>query len=375
MAVATDPRRTPGAGEGDVRPVVAGPPASVPLWVMGIGLALLAVLLFSALEARRRAASSPPVGARDDDTVVAARSTPPLVIPPEPVPVVFAPPPPVSAPTPAPPTRLVPPPAPRTVYVPQPVPPMALPIAPQPRETAESAVILDISGDGASDSPSAPNAANSDGAANGVGINFAAGATNSASARATVMPNRPTTVVQGTLIPAVLEAAFDSTRPGPTRAVVARDVRGFDGARVLIPRGSRLFGEYRAQLQPGQNRALINWTRLIRPDGVTIAIASPAADTLGRAGVRGKVNSHFLEKFGLAILQTSLDVGANIASRSIGGNNNNSVVLALPAVGQTLTQPLGAGQQILPTMRIAQGTSISVFVARDLDFTAVERRQ
>jgi type IV secretion system protein VirB10 len=187
-----------------------------------------------------------------------------------------------------------------------------------------------------------------------------------------MMRNRATTVAQGTLIPAVLESALDSTRPGPARALVQRDVRGFDGATVLIPRGSRLIGEYRADLQPGQNRALVMWTRLVRPDGVTIAIGSPAADPLGRVGIKGKVNSHFFEKFGAAILQSSLDVGVNLASQ-IGGSP--LVVATLPGALQQSTSPLTSGTQIQPTLRVRQGTAISVFVARDLDFTSVESRK
>ena len=111
----------------------------------------------------------------------------------------------------------------------------------------------------------------------------------------------------------MLETALDSTRPGFARAIVSRDVRGFDGSRVLIPRGSRLIGEYRSEVAPGQRRALVNWTRLIRPDGVTIAIGSPAGDPLGRGGIRARVNSHFFERFAGAILQSALDIGVNLA--------------------------------------------------------------
>ncbi len=84
--------------------------------------------------------------------------------------------------------------------------------------------------------------------------------------------NRATTVPQGTLISAVLETAFDSTRTGFARALVQRDIRGFDGTQVLIPRGSRLIGEYATDNAPGQKRAMIAWSRLIRPDGITIEI-------------------------------------------------------------------------------------------------------
>jgi type IV secretion system protein VirB10 len=184
--------------------------------------------------------------------------------------------------------------------------------------------------------------------------------------RSGIFANRSTTVPQGTLIAAVLETAFDSRRPGLARAIVSRDVRGFDGTQVLIPRGSRLTGEYKSDIQAGQKRALINWTRLIRPDGVTIALDSPAADTLGRGGVRGDYNSHFLEGFAGAILQSALDVGVNLASRAANGNN---VIIGLPGSTQNVS-PLQQSR-IVPTLKVKRGTSISIFVARDLDFSPV----
>jgi type IV secretion system protein VirB10 len=177
-------------------------------------------------------------------------------------------------------------------------------------------------------------------------------------------------VPQGTLIPAVLETAFNSTRPGLARAMVSHDVRGFDGKRVLIPRGSRLIGEYGADVLPGQNRALIMWSRLIRPDGVSINIGSPATDTFGRGGVKGSVNSHFFERFGSALLQSALDIGVNLASRR---GSNGVVVIPTSSVG-TLGA-LGPRTQIPPTIKVPAGRSISVFVAQDLDFTGAGARQ
>lgn len=179
--------------------------------------------------------------------------------------------------------------------------------------------------------------------------------------------NPSLTIPQGTVIPAVLETALDSTRAGGVRALVQRDVSGFDGSRVLIPRGSRLYGEYEASLQPGQNRALVRWTRLIRPDGVTIALDSPLSDPLGRAGIRGKVDSKFLKRFGGALLQSVLDIGVGVAvNRATDG-----VIVALPGSTQNVrvTEP----QQIQPTLKVKHGTSVSVFVARDLDFSTVDR--
>jgi type IV secretion system protein VirB10 len=181
-------------------------------------------------------------------------------------------------------------------------------------------------------------------------------------------------VSEGTLIPAVLETAFDSTRPGLARAIVSRDVRGFDGTRILIPRGSRLIGDYRSDIvSTGQRRALITWSRLIRPDGMTIAIGSPAADTLGRGGINAHYNSHFFERFAGAILQTALDIGANVGSRAISGGTN--VILALPGSTTSTVSPLIQNNRIVPTLTVPAGTSISIFVAHDLDFTGSEARK
>lgn len=186
---------------------------------------------------------------------------------------------------------------------------------------------------------------------------------------ASMFANPATTVPKGAIVQAVLETALDSTRAGPARALISRDVRSFDGSRVLIPRGSRLYGEYKADLSAGQNRALIQWQRLMRPDGAMIELDSPSADPLGRAGVRGKVNTHFFERFGGAILQSTLDIGVALATRSV---TNGTVIIGLP--GSTVPQVMATPpDQVKPTLKVPQGTAVSVFVARDLDFTRVER--
>jgi type IV secretion system protein VirB10 len=183
------------------------------------------------------------------------------------------------------------------------------------------------------------------------------------------LANPSLTVPQGVIITAVLETAMDSTRPGAVRAIVSRDVRSFDGSRVLIPRGSRLYGEYNADMSAGQKRALVRWQRLTRPDAVIIDLDSPSADPLGRAGISGKVNTHFFERFGGAILQSILDIGVGVATRSV---TDDTVIVGLPGSTQQITaQPQLT--QIQPTLRVRQGTSVSVFVARDLDFSTVDR--
>lgn len=192
--------------------------------------------------------------------------------------------------------------------------------------------------------------------------------TGDGAARASIIRNRPSVVAQGEIVPATLETGINSTRPGLIRAVVSRDVRGFDGSRVLIPRGSRLIGEYRPDPAPGKRRILATWTRVIRPDGVAIRIDSPAADATGGIGLPGKVDSHFLARFANAALQTALQVGVNLASRP---GNGAVIVSNTPQMMSGMGQTLVPGADEPPTVTVKPGAAIAVFVARDLDFSGV----
>ena len=183
-------------------------------------------------------------------------------------------------------------------------------------------------------------------------------------ATARPMVNPATTVTQGTLIPAILETAINTDVPGYVRAVVSQDVRSFDGKSVLVPRSSRLIGQYQSGVQGGQKRAYVIWTRLIRPDGASVNLASPAVGFDGTTGLPGEVNNHFFRRFGSAML---LSVIGSIGTFASGGA---SVVLG--GAGQSAAS-VAAQQdsQIGPTIRVRQGEPIRVFTARDLDFSQV----
>ena len=180
-----------------------------------------------------------------------------------------------------------------------------------------------------------------------------------ATARTDIDPR--TTVTQGTMIPAVLETAINTDVPGYVRAVVSQDVKSFDGARVLVPRSSRLVGQYQSGLQAGQKRAYVIWTRLIRPDGVSVALASPATSFDGTAGLQGEVDSHFFQRFGSAMLLSVIGGLTTIASGGASvvlGGGQNAATAAIQQDGQRS-----------PTVRVRMGTPVRVYTARDLDFS------
>lgn len=190
-------------------------------------------------------------------------------------------------------------------------------------------------------------------------------------AQARPLANPSMVIAQGVIIAGVLETAINSDLPGYVRALVSRDVRSFDGGAVLVPRGSRLIGQYRASSELGQSRAFVIWTRLIRPDGVSIDINSPGADALGRGGLEGETDRHFFRRFGGAILLTLLGGAAD----AVGDDSDTQVVVGVARGGSdAASAALSEEINIPPTISVAQGTPVRIFVARDLDFSGVSGR-
>jgi type IV secretion system protein VirB10 len=377
-----DPRPLP-SGEapavdsgGRMRPQVAGGDSRAQLWLVGGGAVALGAVVFLWLSGHRTAqpqdlaaaqapalsvvAAAPPPAAPADVAAMEAAgrgvaASPPTATP-QPAPVIA----PAVAPTP---------------------PPAISPAAPAARtpvlvvDLAEpSGVVAAAAPPAATPEKGAPGAATTT-AGGSAGLNgdeqFAARIESQqpARSRATVLRGKSLVVAQGATIPGVLETALNSDLPGFARAVVSRDVRSFDGSTVLIPRGSRVIGEYRSAVALGQSRAFVVWTRVLRPDGVSIQIGSPVTDPLGRAGLGGSVDRHFLETFGGAILLSVINAG----SAAIAGTPSTEVVIgsSQAATGLASTASAFFPVAIPPTIKVPQGTPIRIFVARDLDFGPV----
>ncbi|MEO0463547.1 MAG: TrbI/VirB10 family protein [Pseudomonadota bacterium] len=206
------------------------------------------------------------------------------------------------------------------------------------------------------------------GAVSGTAAAFASaiGGVGGAPAQAQAMTNPSTTVTQGTLIPAILETAINTDVPGYVRAVVSQDVRSFDGKSVLVPRSSRLIGQYQSGVQQGQKRAYVIWTRLIRPDGASVNIASPAVAFNGTTGLAGDVDTHFFSRFGSGLL---LSVVGGLGAIATGGVGGVIVAGGAQSAANSAVQQDGSRS---PTIRVAPGEPIRVFTARDLDFSMVK---
>ena len=358
-----DPHESPVfARARNLDPRVAGATSSWALILGLAGIALLGLMVFLVLQSGRQARVRAAEQAAAEQAAEATRAPPPA---------------PVVAATPAaPPAPVVTsaafPPAPPPVATATALPPL---LDPNARRRAPALVVdfsaaRDTGPAQATPAPGAPPSA-ADKLTDDERFSERIAGSSVETTRASRLSDPSRIAPQGTVIPAVLETAINSDTPGFARAMVTRDVRGFDATRVLIPRGSKLIGQYKSGVADGQSRAFVVWSRILTPDGVSIDVDSPGADPQGRGGLEGEVDSHFFRRFGAAILLSVVSGGVDALAAS--GRGNTAIVIGSPTQATQLASVALQKQIDIPvTIKVPQGEPIRVFVARDLDFSTVE---
>lgn len=176
----------------------------------------------------------------------------------------------------------------------------------------------------------------------------------------------------GTIIPCGQYTYIVSENPGQALCVVSQDIYSADGSTLLIERGSKVLGERDQTLHLGQSMIKVLWARIDTPRGVVIDINSLATDSLGASGLPVKVDTHFKDRFGAAIM-LSLITDAGEAAANAANNGGNTIRLTTTAgAGQELAnKALEKTINIPPTGYSVQGSAINIFVAGDVDFGRV----
>lgn len=181
-------------------------------------------------------------------------------------------------------------------------------------------------------------------------------------------PVSPYVLQAGAVIPAALVTGLRSDLPGQVTAQVTEPVYDSpSGRHLLIPQGSRLVGQYDAEVGTGQERVLLVWNRLILPDGRSIVLErQPGADAQGFAGVQDRVENHWGRLFRAGLLSTLLGVGTELGSSS-----DNQIARAIrngaqESVGDAGQEVVRRQLEIRPTLTIRPGYPVRVIVTRDL---------
>ena len=201
-------------------------------------------------------------------------------------------------------------------------------------------------------------------------------------------------IMQGKIIEAVLETAIDTDLSSTVRAIITRDIYAEEGKNILIPRGSRVVGTYDTNVAAGQTRVTINWTRIIRVDGMSLNITSTATDRLGRAGVQGELDNKYAQRLTNSFLSSVLSVGTSILVEKM--NDSTGITSTISSLtGETTTTSGKASDYALieatedfmdeaknivdsiaeqkPVIRIPQGEKVIIMVTQDVTLPVFKR--
>ena len=182
----------------------------------------------------------------------------------------------------------------------------------------------------------------------------------------------------GAIIPVVLITGIDSTLPGYISGQVSQDVWDTaTGYNLLIPQGTKVFGQYQNNIIMGQERVFVVWQRLIFPDGRAMTLNDmPGGDQLGYAGLKDKVNDHYFRIYGHALLMSLVTGGTAYAMNTLDSDNSETTTLNeslgtafADQMGQTTMGLLEKHMNMSPTLTIRPGYRLNIIAVKDLAFS------
>lgn len=179
-------------------------------------------------------------------------------------------------------------------------------------------------------------------------------------------------ITMGTMIDCVLQTKLITGQPGLLTCISTQNVMSSNGKVILIDAGTKFVGYQTGGIEQGQPRAFVAWHRLETPNGVILNLDSPGTGPLGEAGVDGKIDHHFWQRFGNAILLSLVgDVGDWLSNQSSSGDNNIRFNNTSDGGQEIIAKVLEHSLDIPPTLYKNQGERVGIMVARDLDFSKV----
>ncbi|WP_172741575.1 VirB10/TraB/TrbI family type IV secretion system protein [Citrobacter youngae] len=177
-------------------------------------------------------------------------------------------------------------------------------------------------------------------------------------------------------IPCSMMRRFVSDVGGRISCLIGEDVYSANHYVKLLPVGTVARGFYRTgALQHGRSRMFVIWTELRTPEPGSLQI--PLVDTeatgpLGEAGISGWIDTHFWERFGNALMLSTVQDVAAAASDSAPGKDRNTDYTenTRAAASEMAKTTLENSINIPPTMYLNQGDVIGIMTGTDIDFSS-----
>ena len=183
-------------------------------------------------------------------------------------------------------------------------------------------------------------------------------------------------VLEGTVIDTVLTNRLDGTTTAPVNCLVTNALYSHTGRQVLIPAGARVLGETKPVQTSGETRLAVSFHRLLMPDGRTYRLDQfLGLNQIGDAGLRDKVNQHYLSTFGAAAAVGLISgLAQYLGSAGLGSGDGNRTIVIAGGVGdataQATLQVMNRFLNRLPTITIREGHRVKVYLTSDIELPA-----
>lgn len=195
------------------------------------------------------------------------------------------------------------------------------------------------------------------------------------------LPNRDKMLVRGTYIRCVLETRIVTDIAGFTSCVITEPVYSVNGRTLLIPKGSKISGKYGSS-SPVFPRVSVVWERILTPSGFDITLKSPGIDNQGGSGHPGEMTTHFAQRFANALLVSLISDAFTYAAAEY--SNVQQTTTTSTSTTTSTVEPKSASTMEKAainelerygsrpnTVWINQGSVVTIYTARDIDFSGI----
>lgn len=192
-----------------------------------------------------------------------------------------------------------------------------------------------------------------------------------------------------------INTQLDGATGGPVVIQVTRDVFGYHGRNVLVPKGSRLVCAFKSLDKVGSSRAPLRCSRVLLGGSRAeiFGMKANVTDPQGSLGVSGEVDHRFAERYGTAFILAGVSAAVRAATANTGTTSSSSSSSAsgststyantggaLSEGGTELSQRLGeitatTLEQTInlnPILKVAQGTRVQIRPDTDWYIASVE---
>ncbi len=177
-------------------------------------------------------------------------------------------------------------------------------------------------------------------------------------------------------IAGVLETSINTELDGSVIIQTSRDIFGYHGRRILLPKGSRMVCDYKSPKRIGDHRIGLVCDRVLIAESRAeiYQIAAPVGDVQGRSGITGDVDNRFIETYGSAFVLTFLSatIRAVVASARDETSTDTDDTIVSEAgeevserFGEITASVLQRTLNLVPIITIPQGTRVQIRPSSD----------